>query len=171
MSRKILFCDVDGVCNTSSDKDPDFMNPRHLNILNELVEELGFEIVLSSSWRLFFDIDTFNKKFLGFGSKYTVIDYTPEPYQLPDRDMGDGYLGYGGMSLRGDEIQAWLDEHELVPGKNCSICILGDMESGEFRGLKKYHVKTSMEAGLHKGHRKWVRSIFEKQEKSKGVNR
>jgi hypothetical protein len=165
MRRRILFLDVDGVLNTSADEDPDFMNPKHLNILNELQEELGFEIVLSSTWRCIFDIETFNAKFLGFGSKVMVKDYTPKSFQLPDRHVGDGYYAYGGWSKRGDEIQAWLDEHELVPGENVSICIIDDMDAENFRSLSKYFVKTSMESGLHEGHRKWVREIFAKQEK------
>ena len=164
MSRKILFADVDGVLNTSHDKDPDYMNPKHLKILNDLQDELGFEIVLSSSWRLFFDMPTFNRKFLGFGAKYPVVAYTPEPFRLPDRDMGDGYWAYGGMSKRGDEIQKYLDENELVPSKGCSICIIDDMGAEHFGKLSKYAIKTSMKAGLHEGHMKLVREIFAKQE-------
>lgn len=164
--RRLLFLDVDNVLNTGADKDPDFMNPKHLNILNALKEELGFEMILSSTWRLFFDIQTFNKKFLGFGSKHPVEGYTPEPYRLPDADAGDGYLKYMGMSKRGHEIQQWLDEEELMPGKNCSICILDDLERDQFPGLGKYHVQPSPRTGLHEGHVKWVRMCFLKQEKT-----
>ena len=136
--RRILLLDVDGVLNTSADKDPDFMNPKHLDVLNELQGELGFEVVLSSTWRMFFNRETFNKKFLGFGAKMPVVDYTPRPWQLEDPDIRT----YGGMTYRGDEIQEWLNENMLVPGKNCSICILDDMGPEYFRDLKKYLVMT-----------------------------
>lgn len=148
--------------NTSADKEPVFMNPKHLEILNKLQEELGFEMVLSSTWRMFFDIETFNKKFLEFGAKIPVTDYTPRPWQLEDPDI----WSYGGMTYRGDEIQLWLNRHKLVPGENCSICIIDDMESMYFRDLKKYHILTSMKTGLHKGHKKQIRKMFEKQEKA-----
>lgn len=163
MFKTCLFLDVDGVANSVKDKDPDFMNPENLRILNELQEEIGFEAVLSSTWRLFFRIAEFNHKFKGWGSKFEVIDYTCRPYQLPDRDMGDGYLGYGGMSKRGHEIQTWLDEEELVPGKNCAICILDDMGVEHFPGLSKYLVQTSMKTGLEEKHKKYVREVFAKQ--------
>jgi hypothetical protein len=161
--RRILFLDIDGVVNTSADKDPDFMNPKHLDVLNELQDQLGFELVLSSTWRMYYDKETFNKKFLGFGAKNPVVDFTPRPWQLEDPDI----WSHGGMTYRGDEILFWLNKHQLTPGKNCSICILDDMESAYFRKLKKYHVLTSMEAGLHRGHMKHIKFMFEKQEKVK----
>lgn len=164
--RRILFLDVDGVLNTSADKDPVFMNPRHLDVLNELQEELGFETVLSSDWRKSFSIDVFNKMFLGFGAKIPVIAYTPVPWQLPDEVYTTIYETshvYQGWSKRGDEIQSWLDKHELVPGKNCSICIIDD--NTNMKHLMEYLVLTSMSKGLHKGHKKQIRFMFEKQEK------
>lgn len=165
--KRILFLDVDGVLNTSADKNPDFMNPKHLEVLNELQEELGFETVLSSTWRKIFPIDIFNKKFLGFGAKKSVIDYTPKTWQLDDETYTTIYETshiYQGWSKRGDEIQAWLEAHELVPGKNCSICILDD--NSDMKHLTKYLVLTSMQNGLHKGHKKHVRNMFLKQEKA-----
>lgn len=169
MLRRILFLDIDGVCNSAKDRNPDYMNPNNLDILNELQDELGFEIVLSSTWRMIFDFETFNVKFLRFGAKSPVIDYTPHQFQLPDEDMGDGYYGYGGWSLRGDEIQAWLTKHGLVPGENCSICILDDLGGEHFKHLMKYHIKTSMKDGLHKGHKTYVHLMFKKQEKTEAL--
>lgn len=170
MSRKLpryLFLDIDGVVNTYSDKDPDFMHPKHLDILNELQDELGFETVLSSSWRRYFPIEVFNKKFLGFGAKHPVVDYTPATWQLDDELYTTIYETthvYQGWSKRGDEIQLWLDEHNLVPGQNCSICIIDD--NTDMKHLMKYLVLTSMSKGLHKGHKKQIRQMFEKQEKA-----
>jgi len=169
MLRRILFCDVDGVLNTSTDKDPDFMNLRYLNILNRLQEELGFEIILSSTWRLIFDQETFNRKFLGFGAKYPVVGYTPGPWQLDDEVYttlhGTTHV-YQGWSKHGHEIQRWLDENDLVPGENVSICIIDDMGVENFGSLSKYFIMTSMEKGLHEGHVKHIRKIFAKQEKA-----
>lgn len=155
---RLLMLDVDGVLNTSSDREPEYMNPKHLSILNDLQDELGFETVLSSTWRLFFDFKTFNEMFLAFGAKYPVIDYTPK--------AALGLWG-AGHPCRGDEIDTYLKSRNLVPGENCSICILDDMGPDQFGPLKKYHVQTSMKDGLKEGHKKVVRMMFAKQERNK----
>ena len=45
---KIIFLDIDGVLNTNSDRN---ISDEKLIFLSELVPKTGAEIVLSSSWR------------------------------------------------------------------------------------------------------------------------
>ena len=45
---KVIFLDIDGVLNTNSDKE---ISNDKLKLLSELVSKTGAEIVLSSSWR------------------------------------------------------------------------------------------------------------------------
>ena len=48
MKMKVIFLDIDGVLNTNSDKE---ISNDKLKLLSELVSKTGAEIVLSSSWR------------------------------------------------------------------------------------------------------------------------
>lgn len=48
MPVKVIFLDIDGVLNTNSDRN---ISDEKLIFLSELVSKTGAEIVLSSSWR------------------------------------------------------------------------------------------------------------------------
>lgn len=48
MKMKVIFLDIDGVLNTNSDRE---ISNDKLKLLSELVSKTGAEIVLSSSWR------------------------------------------------------------------------------------------------------------------------
>ena len=48
MKMKVIFMDIDGVLNTNSDRE---ISNDKLKLLSELVSKTGAEIVLSSSWR------------------------------------------------------------------------------------------------------------------------
>ena len=167
--RRILALDVDGVLNSVKDKEADFMNPANMAILNQLYDELGFEVVLSSTWRIIFTMPQMDAFMVEFGAKFKLLDKTPKPWLLEEIEMPSLIPGrpseiiYQGMTKRGDEIQLWLDNNHLTPGQNCSICILDD--NSDMKHLTKYLVLTSMREGLHKGHLKQVRYMFAKQEK------
>ena len=48
MKMKVIFLDIDGVLNTNSDKE---ISTDKLKLLSELVSKTGADVVLSSSWR------------------------------------------------------------------------------------------------------------------------
>ena len=120
---KILFLDFDGVLNCSvtfarrsakiaaegmpDDKEDwklthldEFLIPN----LNPIVEQTKCKIVVSSSWRIGYDLATLAKWLAKKGFKYpeTIIDRTPT---IPLVDYS-----------RGTEIKTWLSKHPEVTG-------------------------------------------------------
>jgi len=121
MMMKLLFLDLDGVMVV--DDDPDRLSPvpdgpfrtemfskKCVEVLNELVEVTDCQIVLSSDWRLHFnlrqvwDIFKFNKV-----------------RRMPLGFTGLATSGSGWMSVqkleedRGKEIRQWLAQHGFFP--------------------------------------------------------
>jgi len=93
---KVLFLDVDGVLNSRSTTDfrthlyP--IDPYMAFLVGRIQLETGCEVVLSSSWRYHPDgVKTVEKACV------KLLDTTPKLY-----------------GTRGEEIQAWLDEHPEV---------------------------------------------------------
>ena len=123
---KIIFLDFDGVLNSAAS----FLVERRIrsgkgrqhkdsfcpvnetlchvctsNFRHILEEVQNANIVISSSWRTFFDIDWLRKKLEEYGiDGKRVIDITPKV--LPDKMSMD--------VQRGDEIKAWLDAHPEI---------------------------------------------------------
>ncbi|MEI6580790.1 MAG: HAD domain-containing protein [bacterium] len=97
--NKILFLDIDGVCNSAKtfDKDPKDYFPLDkfmCFLVGKIQLDTGCEVVLSSSWRHHLEgIKTVEQKIV------PILDITP------DLEVD---------SIRGDEIQEWLDEHPEV---------------------------------------------------------
>jgi hypothetical protein len=115
---RILFTDFDGVLNSAdswkvSQEDYDLrsqdteetplsilrltIDPSHVAILNDVLAQTGAQVVLSTSWRNWPDREFVLGKLRAAGFTGDIVGETP------------GYLGPG--IHRGDEIQAWLDEH------------------------------------------------------------
>lgn len=97
MSKNIIFLDIDGVIATNrSYKEYDTkIDPGNVEIINELAQAFDARIVMSSTWRLLYDIDTLRLLLKNSGLKPKVLDCTPE---RDDRQ-------------RGLEIQDWIKEH------------------------------------------------------------
>jgi hypothetical protein len=94
---KVLFLDIDGVCNRLGTRQTYHgfvgIDPELAAHIVKIQRDTGCKVVLSSSWRLMADgRQVVEKQACG------IFDVTPN---LP-----------GGF--RGDEIQAWLDEHPEV---------------------------------------------------------
>ena len=111
---KVLFLDVDGVLNCVEDwieedvlghpfnKGCNQINRTKLALLQRVVNETGCKIVLSSTWRKFFELPVFHAmlKDRGFVSEADVfIGKTPEKFS---------------NSVRGVEIRMWLENHPEV---------------------------------------------------------
>lgn len=99
---KILFLDIDGVCNHQKTRerqgDTSFIgiNPAMADRVRRIIAETGCKVVLSSSWRLFPDSKAWVEKMV-----CELFDVTP--------DLQRGAVW--GMVYRGFEIKQWLDAH------------------------------------------------------------
>lgn len=105
LMRKVLFLDIDGVvnCRTTKQRHRGFIgiDPYMAFLVGKIVMYTECEVVLSSSWRVFFD-DGVKE----ISDQVTQIsDVTPPPWYDREKDH---------HSTRGEEIQAWLDKNPDV---------------------------------------------------------
>ncbi len=107
---KILFLDIDGVCNcvTTAQRHRGTIgiDPYMAFLVGKIVLDTGCEVVLSSTWRLFADARAEVRK-----QVVKFIDVTPHLFK--DTETGEfvPYRNTGGITSveRGHEIKAWLD--------------------------------------------------------------
>ena len=106
---KILFLDIDGVLNCQSMPREDriktaggLISKRCLKLLNELIDETGCKIVVSSTWRKDTSHDLFETLYNAGLIKESLIGKTP--------DFNTPYM------LRGNEIRAWLKMYATKNG-------------------------------------------------------
>lgn len=138
---KVIFLDIDGVLNTEAYREnPDvdyFEQPIsevHMPLLEYLVKSTGVKIVLSSTWREYWDngevqFDRFGDYINNIFGKYglEIYDKTPE---LRDRS---------------EEIDEWIKLHQ---GEVESYVILDDFDFDWSDENEKRLVKTTDEVGL-----------------------
>lgn len=95
---KVIFLDVDGVLNSMQDGYSfELETNKHFELLKQIIDKTNAKLVLSSSWRIGIrPNDTIHTKLKEFGM--SIYDCTP--------------ILKG--KTRGDEIQAWLDQHQDV---------------------------------------------------------
>ena len=142
---KIVFLDMDGVMNSASfikrtggirgreGKYPEVewwasqIDPDTVKRLNQIIEDTGAHIVISSSWRIGAPLEHLQEILLHVGVNAEVIDVTPGmPYDE-----------------RGDEICAWIkDCSEAVD----SFVVLDD--SDDMGAVLDNLVRTDYETGL-----------------------
>ena len=153
---KILFLDIDGVLNSLEwcQAGNGFGHPPRLRErctkellrwcpamvkrLRRIVEETGAHIVVSSSWRGYgaHAVRKWRAMFAVYGWRNApVIGETPD---LALRSKGGIYVAH----IRGDEVQAWIDEHPHVVEQ--FLCLDDDKDFHPHQPLKQ----TSMEYGL-----------------------
>ncbi len=139
---KIVFLDIDGVLNSRSyDRVRNYnvesnIDESRLPLLKEIIDASGAQIVLSSTWREYWDKDPvlcgddgvyINQTFAKYGLK--IYDKTP-------------YMGI--CADRKDEIKSWLDAN----GKDVeSFVIIDDYRYG-WAELSDNFVKTNPHFGL-----------------------
>lgn len=104
---KALFLDFDGVIVLGTeDSDYEYFSPSCVEILNEIIIETDCEIIVSSDWRLHYDLQTLKQMFRDEGIIKTPIAVTPDLY---DRKMNMSEL----EALRAKEILTWLKDHPV----------------------------------------------------------
>ena len=137
---KVIFLDIYGVLNgiefqKSFDKEPPIIDETRLAILKEIIDRSGANVVLSSSWKKFWEPNcTFDIVFKKSG--IDIYDITPA------------------LGRKRDEISAWLSAHPNIE----SYLILDDAEGGwgellpfvvitdplKTRGLEHEHVEKAL---------------------------
>lgn len=156
---KVVFLDIDGVCNRSGCRilldGIYFVLPEKLELLKQLIDCTGAKIVLSSTWRFGWEyrellrpLDTeeqrevrhFNaleEKFQEYGMEF----FARTPI-LDDK-----------VFCRGDEIDLWLREwNEAGREPVESYVILDDINGWELRPHSGRLVRTSFQKGLLQRH-------------------
>lgn len=102
---KVLFLDIDGVCNSLAYAQRNGMNLWHATdpdlvaLVRKIIKETKCEVVLSSTWRLYPEARAVVKR-----DVCHFIDVT--------KDMQAG--AKRGVVERGVEVQEWLDRHPAV---------------------------------------------------------
>jgi hypothetical protein len=143
---KIIFLDFDGVLNSHKffisqeglkivrlygDLD-ETLDPTKIALINQLVDQTGAQVVVSSSWRITHTLESLNAILARHGATFKLIGETP-------------YLG----KYRGAEIADYLSGLKEQPTH--FVIIDDDSDMGE---VKSHLVKTSMMSGMDEGHLK-----------------
>lgn len=155
MSRPILFLDIDGVLNShawfSRRPEKPFENwanridPAAVGLLNQLIDRVpDVQFVLSSSWRLYHELDVVRALLRERGFVGEIIDKTP--HLLPRRMSGPG-------RPRGEEIALWRESNQHT---GPFVILDDDSDMGDLlphlvktrfgRGLTQVHVDRAVKA-------------------------
>ena len=121
----VLFLDVDGVLNgrpflnemcgeglSAALSYEEMINPECVARVNRIVKATGCQVVLSSTWRKWFNPEEMTELLKGKGATFTIFDRTDNTYRKGD----------GSWSRRGDEVTKWLREHPMVK----DYCVIDD---------------------------------------------
>lgn len=104
---KIIFLDIDGVlnCATTTQRHHGLfgMDPGMIELLGDIVEKTGADIVLTSTWRL---VSDWRETIKLCGLALTVIDRTPHMPAPPGKGIE--------YCERGKEIAAWLKDNQPI---------------------------------------------------------
>ena len=155
---KIIFLDFDGVLNSdiyfnSSSFKTETQGMSHAEIMlvahhvhidpiavqrmNRLVEQSGAQVVVSSTWRIEYDIVELNTMLKGRGATFEIVGATPRYHDYIE-------VGWGRVATpRGHEIQGYIDSLTEVPE---SFVILDDIDN--MAHLKESLILTDEEFGL-----------------------
>jgi len=99
VTRRVIFLDIDGVLAPIRRWDRyDDLDPACIQVLNEIVVRGGADVVVSSTWRYSRTVADLQAVLDAQGFTGRVVDTTP--------------IGTGGAE-RGEEIAAWLAEHDV----------------------------------------------------------
>lgn len=144
---KVLFLDVDGVLNyVGCDAyygSVYFVVEEKLQMLTEIIDRTGAQIVLTSTWRYGFADQLLGQESFE-ADLYEALVNIMEEHGLEIYDCtGEAQL------TRGVEIALWLQaaEEEIE-----AFAILDDMESGQFGQYESFLIQTDIEKGLNRYH-------------------
>lgn len=150
---KHLFLDIDGVLNSSVYFRSDYykqttagisnaevmliahhhhLDPQTIELLNDLIDRSGAQVILSSTWRLRYDPQEMTKMMQGRGFKHQIAAYTPAIREK-----------MSSQAPRGKEISSFLND---LPEQSEQFVILDDRD--DMLSLKKHLVQTNVQCGL-----------------------
>lgn len=156
--KKIIFLDIDGCLNSneyfsssayleeSGGKSDALivlvnhylhLDPAALKLVNELVDQSGAEVVISSTWKSKYSEEEFNKMFTDRGATFKVVGRTPHI----DSNRSSKKI------TRGREIQTYLDSLDVKPD---AFVIIDDRD--DMNQFFKFLVKTSFQDGFQRIH-------------------
>lgn len=146
MKNRIIFLDIDGVCNShkyimhyvNHFKQPDdkmyviteHLDPACIERVNRIIAASGADVVISSAWRKAFPLQKLKEMLESRGFVGNIVGETPVLYKE-----------------RGLEIQSWMDDNGVEADQ---ILILDDMD--EMLHLRDRQVLTSFFTGLMESH-------------------
>lgn len=143
----VIFLDVDGVLNcerTRLEGHQPRLQPECVARLARLIEETGAVVVVSSVWRLSDGFAQLCGYLTTMGvSADAIIDRTPELGHISK--IYDGGAVMTRTASRGEEIQAWLTEHDV----HSFVILDDDTDMGTLSG---HLVQTSSREGLTDAH-------------------
>ena len=126
---KILFLDIDGVLVLDPHKGKDEgvhgHDPFHklsVDALNHIISSTKCEIVLTSGWRRFFDLEQMQEIFQWNGVQKVPIGFTQD-YNGDDKQLPPGNEI---EILRCREVMSWLSTHDT--NGRLSWCAVDDMD-------------------------------------------
>lgn len=158
VGENIIFLDFDGVLNSKTTWKKDWtgpsasnekLNPDMVKRAARLVKELPAQVVVSSAWRLYYDVSYLNEITAQFGMPVDAfIDRTKSIDSMDPR------------AERGGEIKEWLDRYPQVK----RFVILDD--SDDMFPVMGHLVQTTWEDGLQDNHveavlRHWARGRYD----------
>lgn len=146
MTEKYIFLDIDGVLNshrswmaynhlpleTLEKINKHELDPIAVGVIHRVITETGAKVVISSAWRISFDLEGLRDIFEYYGwERDWIIDLTPRDPQ---------------RAHRGTEIEMWMMENiENFNGVKYAII---DDDSDMLDWQKKRHVHTQYSDGL-----------------------
>jgi len=178
MKKKIIFLDIDGVMNSQVDyelaeargdlekarEEAHELSERCVGLLNDLIDETGAEVVISSVWRYSTTKEEMQALFEKKGFMHKILDYTP----VYDRRF----------SVRGNEILGWIKDHEEYLGQfyhDFETFVIFDDDSDMLYWQRENFVPIDGYTGLthNKTYKaKWILNRFDKKEnKTEALNK
>ncbi len=137
--RPLVFLDIDGVLATARTRFKlGELDPICVQALNALTEDTGAELVISSTWRMYFSVGEMRQMFTRQGVTARIVGYTAVV------DRGTGTHGLVAAVERGREIALFLQVGPPRP-----FVILDDDD--DMAELRRYLVRTTSAIGLTPG--------------------
>ena len=148
---KVIFLDIDGVMK-EEDYNAEFKDECFAR-LKRIVDETCAEIILSSSWRLYY-WEFIEKGYHADDEKILALHSYCEKYGLKVAGRTD-YTIRSGPSSRPNEIRRWIAEKEDLE----SFCIIDDDDFYMWKWLSQFRVNTRVRNLVDMVYRDWQRSL------------
>jgi hypothetical protein len=144
--KKKKYCSIHGStenCNLPVDVRFDDFDSKAIRILNEILEESGAEIVVSSDWKLYCNLEEMKDLYNLRGIQKSPIDFTPNHSDIDNVSAGLYYWKGWTARSRVVEIREYLKLHPEVT----HWVAIDDLEMGA-EGLENFILCSSTKKGI-----------------------